>query len=113
MREPEKFELENKYIYYLLILLHVLNPFRPVVRKAWGRDFQRGGKKTFVGRQKIQKKHLKKYITIREKASRVSADVSYLKEKNLKSHTIRESLILRSAIKMTSIKHREKYGNDL
>lgn len=55
LREPEKFELKNKHIYHLLILLRVHNPSRPVVRKAWGRELQRGGKKTFVGRQKNQK----------------------------------------------------------
>ncbi len=64
-------------------------------------------------RMKNQTVFMKTYTTIPEKSLRASLEVSYLIGKNLKPHTIEESLILPSAIKMTSIMHGEKYGNDL
>ncbi|XP_071041762.1 protein FAM200A-like [Parasteatoda tepidariorum] len=64
---------------------------------------------------KIQSAHLKKFTIIPQKALRASLEVSYLIGKAMKPHTIGESLILPAATKMTltSIRHGDKYGNEL
>ncbi|GFY11462.1 protein FAM200B [Trichonephila clavipes] len=62
---------------------------------------------------KIQRANLKKFTKIPQKALRASLEVSYLIGKAMKPHTIRESLILPAATKMTSIMHGDKDGNEL
>ncbi|GFV12361.1 zinc finger MYM-type protein 6 [Trichonephila clavipes] len=62
---------------------------------------------------KIQSANLKKFTTIPQKALRASLEVSYLIGKTMKPHTIRESLILPAATKMTSLTHGDKYRNEL
>ncbi|GFX36618.1 zinc finger MYM-type protein 6 [Trichonephila clavipes] len=61
----------------------------------------------------IHSANLKKFTTIPQKSLLASLEVSYLKRKTMKPHTIGESLILPAATKMTSIMHGDKYGNEL
>lgn len=60
-----------------------------------------------------QKTFMEKHTTVPQKALRASLEVSYLIGRNMKPHTIGESLVLPAAIKIISIMHGEKYSNDL
>lgn len=60
-----------------------------------------------------QKIWMMKHTTVPQKALNASLEVSYLIGKNMKPHTIGESLVLPAAIKMVSIMHGEKYTNDI